>query len=93
MTDKHSIAEERRNHPELVREAEEGMAVELTRCSESVAVLLDWRRFERLTSNRRGFSTAYKDFRNKSDLTELVLDPGKLLAATPKETPERDIQL
>ena len=31
MTDKHSIAEARRNLPRLVREAERGMAVELTR--------------------------------------------------------------
>ena len=93
MSDKHSIAEECHNLPELVREAEKGMAVELTRCGEPVAVLLGWRRFERLISNRRGFATAYRDFRNKIGLTELALDPGELFARMLEETPEHHIRL
>ena len=59
MTGKHLIAEARRNLPQLVRETEKGMAVELTRRGEPVAVLIGWRRVERLTSNRRRLASAY----------------------------------
>ncbi|MDZ7669890.1 MAG: type II toxin-antitoxin system prevent-host-death family antitoxin [Gammaproteobacteria bacterium] len=38
MSDRHSIAEARSNLPRLVREAESGKAVELTRRGEAVAV-------------------------------------------------------
>ena len=93
MTDKHSISEARRNLPRLVREAEKGMAVELTRRGEPVAVLVGWRRFERLASNRRSFVVAYRDFMNESDLTELALDPDELFAGTREETPGRDVRL
>ena len=60
MTDKHSIAEARRHLPKLVREAEEGMAVALTRGGEPVAVLIGWRRFEQLASTRRGVSELHE---------------------------------
>ena len=93
MTDKHSIAEARRNLPRLVREAERGMAVELTRRGEPVAVLIGWRRFERLVLNRRSFIMAYRDFTNESDLTALALDPEELFAGTREETPGRDVRL
>ena len=93
MTDKHSIAEARRNLPRLVREAEEGMEVALTRRGKPVAVLIGWRRFERLASNRRGFTAAYRDFTNESDLAELALDPDDLFARTRESTPGRDVRL
>ena len=93
MTDKHSIAEARRNLPRLVREAERGMAVELTRRGEPVAVLIGWRRFERLALNRRSFIMAYRDFTNESDLTDLALDPDELFAGTREEIPGRDVRL
>ncbi len=93
MTDKHSIAEARRNLPSLVREAEKGMAVTLTRRGEPVAVLMGWQRFERLASTRRSFVAAYRDFRNESDLAELALDPDDLFAGTREDTPGRDVRL
>ena len=93
MTDKHSIAEARRNLPKLVRAVEHGMAVELTRRGKPVAVLIGCKRFERLASSRRSFVTAYQVFRNESDLTELVLDPDKLFARQREKTPGRDVRL
>ena len=93
MTNKHSIAEARRNLPSLVREAEKGRAVELTRRGEPVAVLIGWRRFELLSSNHRGFAAAYRDFTNESDLAELALDPDDLFAGTREDTPGRDVRL
>jgi len=40
MTDRYSISEMRRNLPALVREAERGRVVELTKRGEPVAVLV-----------------------------------------------------
>ncbi len=93
MTDKHSIAEARRNLPSLVRQAEKGMAVKLTRRGEPVAVLMGWQRFERLASTRRSFVAAYRDFTNESDLAELALDPDDLFAGTREDTPGRNVRL
>ena len=93
MADKHSIAEARRNLPRLVRQAEKGMAVELTRRGEPVAVLIGWRRFERLASNRRSFVAAYQDFTKESDLAKLAIDPDELFAKTREETLGRDVRL
>ena len=93
MTDRHSIAEARRNLPTLIREAENGKAVELTRRGEPVAVLVGRRLFERLASNRRGFIETYCDFTNDFDLAELALDPDRLFEDVREETPGRDVQL
>ncbi len=88
-TDTHSIAEARRNLPKLVRVAEQGMAVELTRRGKPVAVLIGCEQFEWLTASRRSFATAYQIFTNESDLTELALDPDKLFAGQREKTPVR----
>ena len=69
------------------------MAVELTRRGQPVAVLIGLRRFKRLASNRRGFSAAYRDFTNESDLAELALDPDDLFVGTREGTPGRDVRL
>ena len=93
MSDKHSIAEARRNLPKLVRVAEQGVEVELTRRGKPVAVLIGCKRFERLASSRRSFVTAYQVFTNESDLTELALDPDELFARQREKTPGRDVRL
>ena len=93
MTDKHSIAEARRNLPKLVRVAEQGMEVELTRRGKPVAVLIGCKRFERLVSSRRSFVTAYQVFTHESDLAELALDPDQLFARQREKTPGRDVRL
>ena len=93
MSDKHSIAEARRNLPKLVRVAEQGVEVELTRRGKPVAVLVGCKRFERLASSRRSFVTAYRVFTNESDLTELALDPDELFARQREKTSGRDVRL
>ena len=93
MTDRHSIAEARRNLPTLIREAENGKTVELTRYGEPVAMLIGRRLFERLASNRGGFTEAYRDFTTEVDLAELAFDPDELFGEVREETPGRDVQL
>lgn len=93
MTDRHSIAEMRRNLPALVREAERGRVVELTRRGEPVAVLMGRKHYDRLVSTRRSFVEAYREFTRDIDLYELTFDPDELFAGTREETPGRDVRL
>ena len=78
MTGKHSITEARRNLPSLVREAEQGRVVEITRRGEPVAVLVGRSGFGRLTRVRRGFSESYREFANAVGLAGLGLDPDEV---------------
>jgi prevent-host-death family protein len=93
MSDRHSIAEARSNLPRLVREAERGKAIELTRRGELVAVLMGRRQFERLTGKYRSFFDAYEEFSEQVDLAELAIDPDALFAGTRDDTRGRDIRL
>lgn len=93
MSDKHSIADARTNLPRLVREAESGKAVELTRRGELVAVLIGRHHYERLIGRYRNFSDAYDDFRQGVDLMELDLDPDELFDGTRDKGSGRDVRL
>ena len=90
MTEKHSIADARRNLPRLIREAENGKTVELTRRGEPVAVLVG---HKRLSGNRRGFAAAYREFLETTDLSELDLDPDELFEGIRDKSPGRDVSL
>jgi prevent-host-death family protein len=93
MAKRHSIAEARSNLPNLVRAAESGKAVELTRRGEPVAVLIGRRQYERLTSKHRGFSEAYEDFRREFDLEELAIDPDEVFAGARDDSHGREVDL
>lgn len=93
MSDRHSISEARSNLPRLVREAESGNAVELTRRGEAVAVLIGRRQYERLTGQYRSFLDAYEDFTQDIDLIELGIDPDELFAGTRDQARGRDVHL
>ena len=91
MTEKHSIAEARSNLPRLIRKAEQGKTVELTRRGTPVAVLLGQKKFERLSTGRRSFAEAYREFKATVDLEELDLDPDEIFAGVRDTTPGRHI--
>ena len=93
MARQHSIAEARNSLPSLVREAESGKTVELTRRGEPVAVLLGRRQYERLTSEYRRFSQAYEDFAQEVDLGELALDPDELFSGARDDLQGREVKL
>ena len=93
MTRRHSIAEARSNLPRLVREAESGKAVELTRRGEAVAVLVGRTDYERLTSGARRFSDTYRAFRRRFDLAALAIDPGETFGAARESAAGREIRL
>ena len=93
MGKRHSIAEARSSLPRLVREAESGKPVELTRRGEPVAVLVGRQHYMRLTSGRRKFSEAYGEFTQQVNLEELGIDPDAVFAGARDRTPGRDVDL
>ena len=93
MAKRHSIAEARSNLPSLVREAEAGKAVELTRRGEPVAVLVGRREYEQLTSSHRRFSETYGDFVREFDLRELAIGPEEVFAPVRDDTRGREVVL
>ena len=93
MTERHSIAEARRNLPSLVRDAENGRAVELTRRGEPVAVLIGHRVFGRLISRRRGFGKGYREFASAFGLGGIALDPDELFGDVREKTAGHDVRL
>ena len=93
MSDRHSISKARSNLPKLVREAERGKAVELTRRGEAVAVLIGRRQYERLVGHHRSFFDAYEEFRRDIDLADLAINPDELFAGTRDDTRGRDVHL
>ena len=89
----HSIAEARNNLPQLIRAAETGEAIELTRRGESVAVLIGRRQYERLAARSRRFSEAWKEFIEEVPLDELQIDPDEIFKTTRDTRPGRDVGL
>jgi len=93
MNERHSIEEARRNLPRLVREAEHGKTLQLTRRGEPVAVLVGYRTFERIVAGRRSFVEAYEEFAKTVDLSDLAFDLAKLLEGVRDPGPGRDVRL
>lgn len=93
MAQEHSITQARRNLPRLIREAELGKTVRLTRRGRPVAVLVGHRSFERMVTGRRSFVEAYEEFKKTVDLADLDFDPAEFLEGTRDESPSRDFRL
>ena len=93
MAKRRSIAEARTHLPSLVREAESGEAVELTRRGEPVAVLIGRKQYMRLTSKHRRFVEAYEKFAREFDLPALGIDPDEVFSGARDETRGREVKL
>ena len=74
----YSISQARRCLPSLIRDAEAGEAVRITRRGQPVAVILGQRAFERLVPVRRDFGGAYEEFLRSRDLEGSDIDPDEL---------------
>lgn len=59
----YSISEAKNNLPQLIRQAEAGCEVRMTRRGAPVAFLVSARRYEELTAARTGFAERYRSFR------------------------------
>lgn len=88
-----SIGEARRNFSSLVREAENGRAVRITRCGKPVAVLIGNREFERHASAPRDFAEAYENFLESYSIEDLDIDPDEVFRDSRDESAGRDVSL
>jgi len=90
---RNSIADARSNLPQLIREAEAGKVVELTRRGEGVAVLIGRKQYERLTSGYRPFSEVWDEFTRKVSLAEADIDPDEVFRDVRDRDPGREPEL
>ena len=74
MSKRVSIAEARDHLPALIRSAEHGEPVELTRRGKMVAVLVSSRDYERLTTGPPDLWVAIQKFRAEHDLSDLDIE-------------------
>lgn len=88
-----SVAEARSSLPQLIRDAEAGAAIELTRRGESVAVLIGRRQYERLTARLRRFSEAWKEFTDTVNLSQQEIEPDEIFSDVRDTRPGRDTSL
>ena len=93
MDEQHSIAAARSNLPNLVRKAEAGRAVELTRRGEPVAVLIGRKQYDRLVTRSRRFSDAWDEFAKTVDLAASDIDPDEVFAEVRDRAPGRETNL
>lgn len=89
VAEQHSIAAARSKLSQLVRKAESGKVVELTRRGEVVAVLIGRKHYERLISQPIRFSAAWNAFANEVALPDLKIDPDEVFARTRDEAAGR----
>ena len=80
MKSRYSITDARRNLSAIIREAENGKEIELTRRGEPAAMLIGIRAFRQLKSTQGNFATAYREFRETTNLDDLDLNPDELYA-------------
>ena len=92
MKNRYSITDARRNLSAIIREAENGKEIELTRRGEPVAMLIGIRAFKQLKSIQGDFATAYQEFRETENLDNLDLNPDELYADLRKDIEGRETQ-
>lgn len=93
MRKQQSIAVARSNLSQLVRDAESGDPIELTRRGESVAVLIGRKQYERLATRARRFSEAWREFSSEVEISELAIDPDQIFSGLRDPRPGREAGL
>ena len=74
MANQYSIAEARDHLTSLIRDAERGASVEITRRGKPVAVLVSMSEYQKLRMGADGFWLAFERFLGEVDLDEAGLD-------------------
>ena len=92
MSEQHSIADASSHLDELVRKAEEGETVEITREGEAVAVLIGRREYDRPARRHGDFWKALQEFRRSADF-DAIGDPDEIWGDVRDPDPGRDIDL
>ncbi len=74
MSRRYSLAEARASLPQILDEADAGIAVELTRRGRPVAVVVSRRDYDRLRATRGQFADTYSRFVARFDLKQVGLE-------------------
>jgi prevent-host-death family protein len=85
-----SVAEARQNFARLIRRAQQGKAIEITRRGESVAVLLSASEYLSLTGDRPSFVEAIDRIRKRLDVNELDIGDEEF-AGLREKSPGREV--
>ena len=91
MTKSYSIAEARNRFTSILRDAETSPPIEITRHGQTVAVILSWQEYLRLSA-KRDFWDSYNSFREVFDLSELAIEP-EIFDGVRDLSPGRDVDL
>lgn len=92
MEKTYSIAQARDNLAALLKTLRRDSVVRITRRGKPVAVLLSLDDYDRLTSRKVGFWSAYTAFRERVGLAALDIGPDVFEAVRDRE-PGRDVEL
>jgi prevent-host-death family protein len=87
-----SVAEARQNFARLIKRAEQGRAIEITRRGESVAVLLSASEYLTLTGDRPSFVEATRRVRERLDVESLGIGDEEFEGLR-DESPGREVAL
>lgn len=87
-----SVAEARQNFARLIKRAEQGRAIEITRRGESVAVLLSASEYLTLRGDRPSFVEATRRVRERLDVESLGIGDEEF-AGLREESPGREVAL
>ena len=87
-----SVAEARQNFARLIKRAEQGRAIEITRRGESVAVLLSASEYLTLTGDRPSFVEAARRVRERLDVESLGIGDEEFEGLR-DESPGREVAL
>ena len=87
-----SVAEARQNFARLIKRAEQGGAVEITRRGESVAVLLSASEYLALTGDRPSFVEATRSVRERLEVESLGIGDEEFEGLR-DESPGREVAL
>jgi prevent-host-death family protein len=75
MAIRYSISDARTRFPSLVKEAEGGKRIELTRNGKPVAVVVGWQTYEDLTQPRKSFWEVVTEFRDRIEREKIEWGP------------------
>jgi len=88
---RYSITQARNDLSRLLREAESGTTVELTRRGRRVAVIVGRRQYERFIARKCSFSEAWRKFASDGSLAELQIDSDDVFGHVRDSEPGRNV--
>ena len=86
----YSVSEAKDSLPQLIREAEAGQEVRVTRRGLPVAVLLSAQKYDELKGGRPSFTERYQAFRRELERDAVDLDPDEVFAGVRDKSPGRE---